>query len=62
MQDFAIEYTFTSRRADGNDYTRQATVRAKTAREAMTSARDVGFNRFGETFTENCVDWRDVIE
>ena len=59
-QSFTIEYEFTSARADGENYTRRATVKAKDERGALSLARIEGWNCFGARFTDNCVDWRVV--
>lgn len=57
-RNFIIEYEFTSTRADGDNYTRRATVNAKDERAALALARIEGWNCFGARFTDNCVDWQ----
>ena len=59
-QNFIIEYEFTSTRADGDNYTRRATVKATDKRSAMSVVRIAGWENFGARFTDNCVDWRVV--
>lgn len=62
QQDFIVEFEFTSTRADGNNYTIRRTIRASSAKGAISlvTAANIGFSEFGARFTDNCVDWRVV--
>lgn len=56
-QVFNVVYTFTSQKADGNEYKRTVPIKAEHARAALVIARTVGFSEFGARFTDNCINW-----
>lgn len=56
--EITIEYEFTSVHADGDNYTRTATIRAENESAALKIAHIVGFSEFGARFNDNCIDWR----
>jgi hypothetical protein len=60
QQDFIVEFEFTSTSADKDNYTIRRTIRASSARSALSLVKtaSIGFSEFGARFTDNCVDWR----
>lgn len=58
MKTFAMEYEFTSTRADGDNYTRVLHIDARNEQAALNVARIAGFDAFGARFNDNCIDWR----
>lgn len=58
MENFTVEFEFTSTKAYGENYTMTRVIRAKNAQAAIVSAKLIGFSEFGARFTDNCVDWR----
>lgn len=59
-QTFIVEYTFTSSKAYGHDYTLRLDIRADNEKAALNVAKIEGFSHFGARFNDNCYDWQIV--
>jgi len=62
MARFMMKYYFVSSKSNGSDFFLEIGIEAKTASASYAAAKQVGFDRFGSTFTDNCVDWRIIGE
>lgn len=58
---FNVKFHFTSSKAGGDDFSHVVKVEAKDRNAAYILARIVGWDRFGNLFSENCFDW-DITE
>lgn len=59
-RDFTVEFTFTSTKAYGDDYTLRVTIRARNAKEAEDTAWMQRVSFFGARGNDNAIDCRTI--
>ena len=54
---FAITFYFVPSDPQGDIFTRTVRTTARSWRDAMASAENLGFDHFGQLFNDACIDW-----